>query len=100
MNEYENSAYKKATLTYNYTDYDTWEVPSETDSSLNGLAQNENGVWKNYKNGKVDTEYTGLVEYNGIWFYVAAGEIDWGYAGLVEYNGIWFYVSCGMIDRK
>ena len=98
VNEYENSAYKKATLTYNYTDYDTWEVPSETDSSLNGLAQNENGVWKNYKNGKVDTEYTGLVEYNGIWFYVAAGEIDWGYAGLVEYNGIWFYVSGGMID--
>lgn len=94
----ENSAYEKATLTYNYTDYDTWEVPSETDSSLNGLAQDENGVWKNYKNGKVDTEYTGLVEYNGIWFYVAAGEIDWGYAGLVEYNGIWFYVSGGMID--
>ena len=93
-----NSAYKNATLTYNYTDYDTWEVPSETDSSLNGLAQDENGVWKNYKNGKVDTEYTGLVEYNGIWFYVAAGEIDWGYAGLVEYNGIWFYVSGGMID--
>ena len=82
----------------NYTAYDTWAVPKEPDKSLNGLAQDENGVWKNYKDGKVDTEYTGLVDYNGIWFYVEAGEVNWGYTGLVDYNGMWFYVSNGVID--
>ena len=93
-----NKEYQNATLTYNYTAYDTWAVPKEPDKSLNGLAQDENGVWKNYKDGKVDTEYTGLVDYNGTWIYVEAGEVNWGYTGLVDYNGMWFYVSGGMVD--
>jgi hypothetical protein len=93
-----NKEYQNATLTYNYTAYDTWAVPKEPDKSLNGLAQDENGVWKNYKDGKVDTEYTGLVDYNGTWIYVEAGEVNWGYTGLVDYNGMWFYVSGGVID--
>lgn len=93
-----NKEYQNATLTYNYTAYDTWAVPKEPDKSLNGLAQDENGVWKNYKDGKVDTEYTGLVDYNGTWIYVEAGEVNWGHTGLVDYNGMWFYVSGGVID--
>ena len=93
----QNSAYKNATLTYNYTNNDTWEVPSEKDSSLNGLAMDENGVWKNYKNGKVDTEYTGFVEYNGIWFYVSGGMIDWDYTGTYVFYGNTFNIVGGVV---
>ncbi len=111
-----NDAYKNASFTYNYTAYDTWPIPQ----GLTGLVLDTDGVWKYYKDGGVDTtytglasneygwfyvengminwNYTGLTEYNGTWFYVENGVLNWGYIGLVEYNGIWFYINGGVID--
>ncbi len=56
-----------------------------------------NGEWLNFKNGRVDIAYTGLVQYNGMWFYVRNGAVDWNAETLVEYSGMWFYVKGGMV---
>ena len=78
----------------------------------------EDGAWVYYSNGKVDTEYVGLVENEyGTW-YVSNGTIDWSYTGFVgtdlvingqvnnSYTGlvlmdnVWKNISNGQIDTE
>ena len=63
-----------------------------------GLALDENGVWKYYKNGEIYTSYTGLTLYYGTWYYVKGGRLDWSYTGLTNYYGTWYYVKGGRLD--
>lgn len=46
--------------------------------SLNGLSdiQNKDGNWYYYKDGRVDTGYTGLAKNKNGWFYVRNGKVD------------------------
>jgi subtilisin family serine protease len=61
--------------------------------NFSGLRQDSDGVWRYYQNGKIATDYTGLVQYSGAWYYVQSGILNWGYSGLAQYNGTWFYVQ-------
>ena len=63
-----------------------------------GLALDENGVWKYYKNGEIYTSYTGLTLYYGTWYYVEKGVLNWNYTGLTNYYGTWYYVKDGRLD--
>ena len=63
-----------------------------------GLALDENGVWKYYKNGEICTSYTGLTLYYGTWYYVEKGLLNWNYTGLTNYYGTWYYVKGGRLD--
>ena len=63
-----------------------------------GLALDENGVWKYYKNGEICTSYTGLTLYYGTWYYVEKGVLNWNYTGLTNYYGTWYYVKGGRLD--
>ena len=63
-----------------------------------GLALDENGVWKYYKNGEIYTSYTGLTLYYGTWYYVEKGVLNWNYTGLTLYYGTWYYVKDGRLD--
>ena len=63
-----------------------------------GLALDENGVWKYYKNGEIYTSYTGLTLYYGTWYYVEKGVLNWNYTGLTNYYGTWYYVKGGRLD--
>lgn len=59
-------------------------------SSFNGLAGNQNGLWK-IENGLVNFKYLGLVEGNNGWYMVINGKVDETFNGLAsnEY-GHWF----------
>ncbi len=56
------------------------------------LSMAEDNKWYYYKNGVVDTGYTGLAYNDYGWFYVKDGTIDWGYTGLAYNDYGWFYV--------
>ena len=97
---------------------DVTEIPATgTVDEKTGLYL-EDGAWVYYSNGKVDTEYVGLVENEyGTW-YVSNGTIDWSYTGFVEtdlvingqvnnsYTGlvlmdnVWKNISNGQIDTE
>ncbi len=67
--------------------------------SADGLAL-EDGVWKYYRNGVVDTAFEGLAYGENIgWFYVKNGEIDFSFTGIAygEDLGYW-YVKDGALD--
>ena len=64
----------------------------------NGLCLDEDGMWKYYVNGVVDTDYVGLVNYGGTLFYVINGVWDGSCTGLVESNGTLYYVTGSVVD--
>ncbi len=62
----------------------------------NGLVKNpEDGKWYYYKNGKIDTDYTGMVAFGEGWFYVKNGVLDRKYTGLAQKEKEWWYVEKG-----
>ena len=81
-----------------YTDY--WFLPEGVSTVLNyanGI-QKDGDAWYYYKDGVVDTSYTGLAKYNGSWWYVKNGKIDFSATTLCKYNGTWWYVKNGKVD--
>ena len=108
-----------STCSYTGT-YDIWQCSSEgrvdgigngqTDVDLNfmmsspapgaGTLQYDaaTGTWNVYKNGSIDTSYTGLAENEYGWWYVTNGTIDWNYTGMAQNIYGWWYVTNGAID--
>ena len=83
---------------YSYTDF--WILPEGVSTVLNyanGI-QKDGDAWYYYKDGVVDTSYTGLAKYNGSWWYVKNGKIDFSATTLCKYNGTWWYVKNGKVD--
>ena len=84
--------------TFGYTDF--WILPEGVSTVLNyanGI-QKDGDAWYYYKDGVVDTSYTGLAKYNGSWWYVKNGKIDFSATTLCKYNGTWWYVKNGKVD--
>ena len=83
---------------FGYTDF--WILPEGVSTVLNyanGI-QKDGDAWYYYKDGVVDTSYTGLAKYNGSWWYVKNGKIDFSATTLCKYNGTWWYVKNGKVD--
>ena len=61
------------------------------------LVSKENGVWGVYKNGQLDTSYTGLAmnEY-GTW-YIKDGKADFSYTGSYDFAGKTYQVKAGKV---
>ena len=79
---------------------DFWFLPEGVSTVLNyanGI-QKDGDAWYYYKDGVVDTSYTGLAKYNGSWWYVKNGKIDFSATTLCKYNGTWWYVKNGKVD--
>ena len=69
---------------------------SDLPGEQNGLFKNPiDGNWYYYKNGKMDTSYTGMVAFGKDWFYVKNGVLDRKYTGLVQQDKEWWYVEKG-----
>ena len=84
--------------TCSYVDF--WILPEGVSTVLNyanGI-QKDGDAWYYYKDGVVDTSYTGLAKYNGSWWYVKNGKIDFSATTLCKYNGTWWYVSGGKVN--
>lgn len=56
------------------------------------------GKWNVYKNGKIDTGYTGMAENEYGWWYVTNGTLDWSYTGMAENIYGWWYLTNGAVD--
>ena len=122
---FDNPSWSKWVAQWNSTcsykgSYDIWQCSSEghvdgigngqTDVDLNfmmsspvsgeGTLQYDSatGTWNVYKNGAIDTSYTGLAENEYGWWYVTNGTIDWNYTGMAENKYGWWYVTDGAID--
>ena len=73
-------------------------IPATGAEVKNGLHLAEDGMWKYYVNGVVDTGYTGITQFGGTLFYVINGVWDGSYTGLVEHNGTLYYVVGSVQD--
>ena len=67
-------------------------------SDKDGICQSEDGTWNYYRNGKIDSGYTGLAENEAGWWYVKDGAIDFSYTGLVHNENGWWSVINGKLD--
>ncbi len=77
-------------------DMDFWYVKDNVDDfSLNGLQYNDSVGWAYYKNGVIDTSYTGVAQNSYGKWYIKNGYIDWTYTGMVLSGGAWYYVANG-----
>lgn len=60
----------------------------------NGICQAEDGTWNYYRNGKIDSDYTGLAENMYGWWKITNGAVDFDYTGNVsDETGIWKVVN-------
>ena len=63
-------------------------------SDKNGICQAEDGTWNYYRNGKIDSDYTGLAENEAGWWKITNGAVDFDYTGNVsDETGIWKVVN-------
>lgn len=91
-------------LTYNddmlsVNDKELSDNSNTTDTSdKDGICQSEDGTWNYYRNGKIDSGYTGLAENEAGWWYVKDGAIDFSYTGLVPNENGWWSVINGKLD--
>lgn len=77
----------------------TWYLEnSKVDFSKNGLYQR--GDWYYFKNGAVNTGFTGLTNSAYGWWYIEQGKITFKYTNLVYYGGSWWYVQNSNITFK
>lgn len=67
----------------------------------NGLAIDwTDGLWKLFKDGKVDYDFTGIATYNGGKFFIDKGVLCWWADGLNLYNGTWYFLSQGQVQEQ
>ena len=63
---------------------ETVKKADEDAKPADGLGMDKDGNWFYYKDGKVDTAYTGLAANEYGWWYVEAGQINFNVTGLVN----------------
>ena len=109
-----------ADCVFRYPILSTNAYKSNSSVVQDGLVQNTDGSWSYYKNNKIDSNYTDLVQSgddliyikNGVqntsftnllnirnkWYYVVKGKVNKYYTGLVLYYGTWYYIKQGVLD--
>ena len=109
-----------ADCVFRYPILSTNAYKSNSSVVQDGLVQNTDGSWSYYKNNKIDSNYTDLVQSgddliyikNGVqntsftnllniknkWYYVVKGKVNKYYTGIVYYWGTWYYIKQGVLD--
>ena len=64
----------------------------------NGICQAEDGTWNYYRNGKIDSDYTGLAENEAGWWKITNGAVDFTYNGMAENMYGWWKITNGAVD--
>ncbi len=67
------------------------------DTSYTGMAKNEYGWWY-IKNGKLDNTYTGMAKNQYGWWYMKNGKLDTTYTGMAKNQYGWWYMKNGKLD--
>ncbi len=69
------------------------------DTSYTGMAQNKYGWWY-VKSGRLDTTYTGMAQNKYGWWYMKNGKLDTSYTGMAQNKYGWWYMKNGKLDTS
>ncbi|MBR2730288.1 MAG: hypothetical protein IKD92_10610 [Lachnospiraceae bacterium] len=75
-------------------------APEEIAKVKNGLVHDEDGKWRLYDMGEVDSDFTGIYEYDGGEFYLQNGILQDDANGLNLIGKTWYFLSQGQIQRE
>lgn len=67
------------------------------DTTYTGIVENPNGWWY-VQEGKIAENYTGIVENPNGWWYIRKGKIAVDYTGIIEFEGGYYYIREGKWD--
>ena len=73
-------------------------VSTGGNTTLSGLCKASDGNWYYYKNGVIDTSFTGMAKNKYGWRYVKNGKLDLTYTGMAKNKYGWWYIKNGKLD--
>ncbi len=65
-----------------------------------GLNKASDGFWYYYKDGVIDTSYTGFATNKNGTFYVVNGKVSSQTTGVIKVNGEWYYIIKGTLQTN
>ena len=71
---------------------------AKVDTSKNGVLQGEDGNWYLYKNGVVDTSYTGISNNQMGWWRIVNGKVDFNCNSVENNENGWWKIVNGKVD--
>ena len=74
------------------------EVPETPTPSYNLQYDSTKQTWVVYKNGSIDTAYTGMAQNQHGWYYVSNGIFNDTYTGMAQNQYGWYYMKNGALD--
>ena len=95
-----SNATGKYTLADTFIKYVYSKDSSVPSVKLQGLNKGDDGKWYYYKDGVVDTGYTGMAKNAYGWWYVKNGKLDQTYTGMAKNAYGWWYLEKGTINFK
>lgn len=87
--------------TFIYVKYKTSSSASNSDNAkLNGIVKGFDGKWAMYKNGRVDTSYTGVAKNENGWWRVEKGYVNFNAQGIYKNDYGWWKTTDGKVTFK
>ena len=77
----------------------TTESEGEEQEKIEGLQEKDGGLYY-FKDGVVDTNYTGTAKYQGTIYYCENGQVKYTYTGFGKYEDQWYYFEKSIIDEE
>jgi len=76
------------------------ETPVEPQYTEDGLTYVESTkTWELYKDGQLQSDFTGITKYDGGEFFINKGVLDEKANGLTLVDGTWYFLSKGQVQR-
>ena len=77
----------------------TTESEGEEQEKIEGLQEKDGGLYY-FKDGIVDTNYTGTAKYQDTIYYCENGQVKYTYTGFGKYEDQWYYFEKSIIDEE
>ena len=77
----------------------TTESEDEEQEKIEGLQEKDGGLYY-FKDGVVDTNYTGTAKYQDTIYYCENGQVKYTYTGFGKYEDQWYYFEKSTIDEE
>ena len=78
----------------------TTDVEGDEPQETVGNIQEKNGILYYFRNGVIDTGYTGTAEYRNTIYYCENGKVTYTYAGFGEYENQWYYFENSEVAKE
>ena len=75
-------------------------APAQPAEVLNGIVQGPDGKWAMYKNGKVDTSYTGIAQNKYGWWRIENGYVNFNAQSIYQNEYGWWKCTDGKVTFK